>query len=199
VRDPEFPQAVVWTAYYDTPGLLSLGEKINSDYLKRKIRVRWYSDLEGLATGPAFVEAKSRVGNRRQKSRARLEETADEIATWNLQDRRWLGFPLRLQELGIHPRELWQPLMLLRYRRDRFIEPVSRSRVSLDSDIAAVAVNPVFVAGFDRSPLGIAVLEIKGASHELPPGLHAVLRLGARQTAFSKFLALYAHMTRQIF
>ncbi len=43
-RDPEFPAAVVWTIYYDTPGLISLSEKINSDYLKRKIRVRWYSD-----------------------------------------------------------------------------------------------------------------------------------------------------------
>ena len=46
-RDPEFPAAVVWTIYYDTPAFASLGEKINSDYLKRKIRVRWYSDLEG--------------------------------------------------------------------------------------------------------------------------------------------------------
>ena len=62
-RDPEFPAAIVWTIYYDTPALVSLGEKINSDYLKRKIRVRWYSDLEGRVTGPAFVEAKLRVGH----------------------------------------------------------------------------------------------------------------------------------------
>ena len=61
-RDPEFPAAVVWTIYYDTPALVSLGEKINSDYLKRKIRVRWYSDLEGRVSGPAFVEAKLRLG-----------------------------------------------------------------------------------------------------------------------------------------
>jgi hypothetical protein len=199
VRDPEFPQAIVWTAYYDTPGLLSLGEKINSDYLKRKIRVRWYSDLEGRATGPAFVEAKSRIGNRREKARARLEQTADDLATWDLQDRRWLAFPLRLQDLGVHARDLWQPIMLIRYHRDRFVEPLSRSRVSLDSDIAAVAVNPSFVAGFDRSPLGTVVLEVKGTGDELPMALHTLLRLGARQTAFSKFLALYAHMTRRIF
>ena len=62
-RDPEFPSAIVWTIYYDTPALMSLGEKLNSDYLKRKIRVRWYSDLDGHATGPAFVEAKMRVGH----------------------------------------------------------------------------------------------------------------------------------------
>ena len=79
-RDPEFPAAVVWTIYYDTPALVSLGEKINSDYLKRKIRVRWYSDLEGRVSGPAFVEAKFRMGTRRSKVRARLPYPADEIA-----------------------------------------------------------------------------------------------------------------------
>ena len=79
-RDPEFPAAVVWTIYYDTPALVSLGEKINSDYLKRKIRVRWYSDLEGRVSGPAFVEAKLRMGTRRSKVRARLPYPADEIA-----------------------------------------------------------------------------------------------------------------------
>ena len=33
-------------------------------------------------------------------------------------------------------------MMLIRYRRDRFIEPLTRSRVSLDADIAGAAVNP---------------------------------------------------------
>src|SRR6187401_2453917 len=68
-RDEQYPAAVVWTIYYDTPQLLSLGEKINSDYLKRKIRVRWYSDLDGTVSGPAFVEAKLRVGTNRSKVR----------------------------------------------------------------------------------------------------------------------------------
>ena len=46
-RDPQYPAALVWTIYYDTSAMMSLGEKLNSDYLKRKIRVRWYSDLSG--------------------------------------------------------------------------------------------------------------------------------------------------------
>jgi hypothetical protein len=197
-RDPEFPEAVVWTIYYDTPGLLSLGEKINSDYLKRKIRVRWYSGLDGRATGPAFVEAKFRVGNRREKVRAHLSQTADELARWRLQDRRFLEFPLLLQEHGVSARDLWQPIMLIRYRRDRFSEPLTRSRVSLDSDIAAAAVNPTFLAGVDHTALGSAVLEVKGTNDELPVALHALLQLGARKMSFSKLLAVYAHMTRSV-
>src|SRR5687768_12406502 len=167
-RDPKFPSAIVWTIYYDTPALISLGEKINSDYLKRKIRVRWYSDLEGCVSGPAFVEAKLRVGTRRSKERARLPYPAEELATWDLQDLRLLSFPLLLRDKGILGQESWQPLMLIRYRRDRFIEPISGSRVALDTDISAAAANRKFVSATDLSPLATAVFEVKGASDKLP-------------------------------
>ncbi len=137
-RDPQFPAAVVWTIYYDTPALVSLGEKINSDYLKRKIRVRWYAALDGRVAGPAFVEAKLRIGTRRAKVRARLPYPAEDVARWELQDPRLQSLPLLLREHGILGQEAWQPMMLIRYRRDRFVEPVTRSRVSLDAEISDV-------------------------------------------------------------
>jgi len=198
-RDPQYPAAIVWTVYYDTPSLVALGEKINSDFLKRKIRVRWYSDLNGAVAGPAFVEAKLRIGTRRAKIRERLPYPAEEVARWDLQDPRLGAFPLMLREHGVLRQESWIPTMLIRYRRDRFVEPLSRSRISLDSDIAAVAVNPRFLAVSDRSPLGTAVLEVKGVGDRLPPALHSLLPLGIHKSSFSKFLAVYAHMTRQTF
>jgi VTC domain len=197
-RDPEFPSAIVWTVYYDTPALASLGEKLNSDYLKRKIRVRWYSDLAGRVTGPAFVEAKMRLGTHRSKVRARVPYPADEIARWDLQDPRLLGLPLLLREHGILGQGSWQPMMLIRYRRDRFIEPLTQSRVSLDTDIVASAVNPRFQSVTDRSPLATAVLEVKGRCDELPPALRPLLSLGMHKRSFSKFLVVYAHMTRSL-
>ena len=195
-RDPEFPAAVVWTIYYDTPALSSLGEKINSDYLKRKIRVRWYSDLEERVSGPAFVEAKLRVGTRRSKVRALLPYPADEIARWDLQDPRLLTPPLLLREHGVLHQQSWQPTMLIRYRRDRFREPLTRSRVSLDADISASAANPRFVSAPDLSPLATAVLEVKGSGDELPAVLRPLLALGLHKRSFSKFLVVHAHMTR---
>lgn len=196
-RDPEFPAAIVWTIYYDTRALVSLGEKLNSDYLKRKIRVRWYSDLEGRVTGPAFVEAKLRVGTRRSKERARLSYPAEELVAWDLQDPRFLSFPLMLRDKGILGQDSWQPVMLIRYRRDRFVEPLSNSRVSLDTDISAAAVNRTLVSATDHSPLATAVLEVKGASDQLPIVLRSVLPLGLHKRSFSKFLVVYAHMTRR--
>jgi hypothetical protein len=194
--DPQFPAAVVWTIYYDTPALVSLGEKINSDYLKRKIRVRWYSDLEGRVTGPAFVEAKLRIGTRRAKVRARLPYAAEDVATWQLQDARLQGFPLLLREHGILGQEAWQPMMLIRYRRDRFVEQLTHSRVSLDTEIAASAVNRRFLSGMDGTPLASAVLEVKGASDDLPVALRPLLSLGMHKRSFSKFLAVFAHGRR---
>jgi len=197
-RDPEFPAAVVWTIYYDTPVLASLGEKINSDYLKRKIRVRWYSDLEGRVSGPAFVEAKLRLGTGRSKVRARLPYPAEEMARWDLQDPRLLAFPLLLRDNGILHQQSWQPIMLLRYRRDRFVEPLTRSRVSLDAEISGSAANPRFVSAPHLSPLATAVLEVKGSGDELPAALRPLLALGLHKRSFSKFLVVYAHMTRGV-
>lgn len=197
-RDPEFPSALVWTIYYDTPSLVSLGEKLNSDYLKRKIRVRWYSDISGHVSGPAFVEAKLRLGNRRSKARARLPYPADEIATWDLQDKRLLSVPLLLREHGVLDQESWEPLMMIRYRRDRFIDPLTHSRVSLDADISAIAVNPRHVPHIDPSPLATAVLEVKGASERLPATLQSLLPLGIRKSSFSKLHMLYAHATHSM-
>ena len=197
-RDAEYPAAVVWTIYYDTPTLDSLGEKINSDYLKRKIRVRWYSDLDGRASGPAFVEAKMRLGTHRSKVRARLPYPAEDIATWDLQDPRLLTAPLMLREQGVLGHASWQPVLLLRYRRDRFVEPVTGSRVSLDADICGSAANPRFFSAPNLSPLATAVLEVKGSSDELPAALRPLLALGMHKASFSKFLVVYAHMTRWV-
>ena len=66
--DPDFPEATVYTVYYDTPGLRCLHEKLNGDYLKSKVRLRWYRVGER-AGDTAFLEVKMRLGSRREKVR----------------------------------------------------------------------------------------------------------------------------------
>jgi hypothetical protein len=87
-------------------------------------------------------------------------------------------------------------MMQIRYRRDRFIEPLTQSRVSLDADISVAAVNTRLVRVVDSSPIATAVLEVKGRRDELPAVLRPLLALGMHKRAFSKFLVLYAHMMR---
>ena len=197
-RDKAHPAALVWTIYYDTSQLESLGEKANSDYLKLKIRLRWYSEIGRAASGPAFIEAKLREGTRRDKVRVAAPCGAEELATWDLQDPRLRPLPLLLRASGVVLRDVWHPVLLIRYRRDRFIEPVSRARVSLDTEIAAAAVNRRFFSAVDQTPIGPAILEVKGGDEQLPAALRTLLQLGARKRSFSKFLTVYAHARRVI-
>jgi hypothetical protein len=196
--DARFPEAVVWTVYYDTPDLRSLDEKRNSDYLKTKVRVRWYSDLQGVAEGPVFLEMKGRVGSRREKTRVSLPWPAAELAGRSLADPIYRDLPIRLREQGVLADASWQPIVQVRYRRLRLVEPVSGARVSLDDDIAVSAVNPRCVSALNLGPVPVAVLEVKGDTDVLPPRLHPVTQLGARKTSFSKYAAAFQHVRRVI-
>ena len=52
--DPAFPESTIFTVYYDTPALDCLGHKSNSDYLKTKVRLRWYRVADRI-TDSAFA------------------------------------------------------------------------------------------------------------------------------------------------
>ena len=196
--DDEYPSGCVWTIYYDTPGLASLREKVNSDYLKLKIRLRWYSGLDRVPAGPAFIEAKRRVGTRREKVRLELPYTAPDLADWALEDGRLAALPQLLRTKGIALHGIWHPVVLLRYRRERFVEHLSRARVNLDTDIAALALHSGFSSTNTPGPLGFAVVEVKGSHNELPIVLRNLVCLGARKLSVSKFLAIHRHVSRAI-
>jgi hypothetical protein len=183
--DPKYPATVVSTIYYDTPGLQLLAEKLDSDYLKLKVRLRWYGN-PGPRTGPAvsFLEVKNRVGGLRDKARVGTPLPAGWLDTVSLDDPALVRVLELAAPLGIPLPMPLRPVLMLRYSRSRFVEPVSGTRVSLDLDIAAV-----------RGPLGaihggtlpVAVLEIKGGGDDLPRTLGPLAHLGARRTSFSKY------------
>ncbi len=194
--DPDYPSAAVSTIYYDTPALDLLGQKINSDYLKTKVRLRWYSPGRGSTT--AFLEIKSRVGSLREKVRIETSLPAAVVESMSLDDPALVeGLQLAVP-LGVPiPRRLL-PAIRLRYERSRFIEPVSGSRISVDADIEAVRGNRRLVGGAFHQRLPLAVVEIKGAGDDLPRALRPLINLGARRSSFSKYGAAGAAMLRYV-
>ena len=196
--DGRYPDADVWTIYYDSPGFDSLEEKLNSDYLKMKIRVRWYAPPGGPAEGPVFLEAKQRVGNRRDKVRVLLPMTADTLVSRRLDDAVFESLPGRLADKGIMLGGDWQPMLLLRYRRRRFVDPLTGTRLSLDSDIAAVSVNHRHLFTRNLGPLPIAVVECKGLADVLPGHLRPLISLGLRKQSLSKYATLMLQLSRVI-
>jgi hypothetical protein len=195
-----YPPALVVTTYFDTPRFDLLGEKVDSDYLKTKVRVRWYAPLDGGApAGAAYAEVKTRDGATRSKRRVRLEVPAARLAGLPLDRPEWRALlaGLRDEAPGLDP-DL-APVLRLAYARHRFVDPLG-TRLSLDTGIEVRAVNHARLPAPSRpGALGWSVFEYKGHAADLPPHLAPITRFGARLSAFSKYLACYEHVTRQVF
>lgn len=186
---PELPHAdsLVESIYFDGPKLESLSEKLASDYYKTKIRLRWYDGLE-----PVWLEVKRRLGSRREKLRRPVPIDGRELS------RRRLASPLldrvneELASAGLPPPAGLRPALHLTYRRARFHEPSSGLRLALDREIEAREVASWALAFADvRSHLAPrpspALVEVKGASRDLPPALAGLATLGGRRESFSKY------------
>lgn len=193
--DAIHPPGRVTTVYFDTPSLTLLAEKIDSDYLKTKVRVRWYGTIDGRAS-TVFAEVKQRVGSTRAKRRVALDVAAADLARWPLCDPRWPALLASLREaVPTLPARL-APVLCLTYTRHRYVDPALAARVTIDSDVQVTAVNAAMVQGY--APVGIdeVVFEYKSRSFHLPPHMGPIVRFGARRRAFSKYLACYRAVTR---
>jgi hypothetical protein len=195
--EAKHPPARVVTVYYDTPDLTMLDEKVNSDYLKHKVRVRWYAALDGKPlNGPAYVEAKFRVGSRRHKVRIPTRVAAADLDRWPLTRPEWAGLlgPLR-EQIDIEADLM--PVVRLQYVRERFIDPLTGGRVALDSDISLDAVNPLRLSPGRRGRLAVVVMEYKSQAMDMAPHLLRMLQTsGAKKASVSKYLAAYLHSTQ---
>ena len=81
--DDAHPTNTVSSIYYDTPDWRHLREKANGDYLKSKLRVRWYSRESSQSEGKisdlrcAYAELKRKIGSQRKKQRIDVDFDAD--------------------------------------------------------------------------------------------------------------------------
>ena len=81
---------------------------------------------------------------------------------------------------------------------DRFVDPITRARISLDTDITVPAVNHELFDSASPLPLDAAVVEIKGRGSDMPRVLRHLTTLGGRKTSFSKYLACYHHVVNGV-
>jgi hypothetical protein len=189
-RDARYPAAIVSTIYYDTPDLRLLFEKLDSDYLKTKVRLRWYCPIAGAGgAGTSFLEVKSRVGSMREKARVVAPLAPDWLDGAELDDPALAAVVGCASSLGVELPGPLLPALLLRYRRYRFVEPLSGTRVSLDFDIEARRGRPGLFRSGAPAFLDDAVIEVKGESEDLPRVLRPLGHLGIRRAAFSKYAA----------
>ncbi len=190
--DPRYSHNMVHSVYFDTPHLGLYHQKLQSEYLKYKVRLRWYSNEEETSfSDGAFLEIKSKEGVRSRKGRVHLAPDMPAL------QRDPLGAARRLaeDEEGGLEHEVYTelhkltPVCVIRYCRRRFIDMLSGHRIALDHHIGVTHVNPDLRLRDGGRDLDSAVLEIKGRdARSLPPSLYELTTLTrARRDAFSKY------------
>jgi len=194
--DPQYPAGVVNSIYFDTRDWQSLGEKINSDYLKTKIRLRWYAEIDGShPNDQSFAEVKYKIGYKRKKWRIQAPFSGSNLADIDLQNPVLLRIPQLLKSHGIRIDRAHFPVYRIEYKRFRFLEPLHGGRICFDKDIHIPQVNPMAIARQYPLALQTAVFEYKGASTDLPYSLFPLMKLGLRKASFSKYGACFQKLT----
>ena len=189
--DDEFPTNVVHTVYFDSPDLASYEEKANGDYLKAKLRLRWYAQpgeptRVARGTWTAWLEIKLRQGSRGMKRRKRLELPGP--SPLEGLDPEKLGAIVR-EHLG-SPR---RPTCWLSYSRTRLRGPDGMTRLSIDRDLRVEWVASWLPTRPSGAGPRVFVVEVKGPIGVVPPGLSPLIVRHARKRAVSKYALCLEH------
>ncbi len=198
--DPAYPEAIVSSLYYDTPGLISYHEKTGGDFIKTKCRLRWYDPdiADDPARRTAFLEIKHKIGRGRRKSRARVVVDRDWLDTARLDHPRFREILTSdAPSLGEWLPAALVPAAVVRYRRRRFICPFTLSRICLDTGIGLGRVNEGLLPRLGTVELGTIVLEVKDGGAAQIPWLSTLYGAGIRQRSFSKYAACIASLLKE--
>ena len=198
--DPEFPAGIVSSIYYDTYHLNFINEKINSDFIKTKIRVRWYSDLNyNKHSDFSFLEVKFKIGSRREKIRETLSIKGNWLSKVNLSfNKDLIMIPDLLKERGFIVNNQLFPLFQISYKRKRFIEPYTNYRICIDYDIHVPRVSKLFFTNSNSFYINKAVFEFKGSLHNIPSSLYPLTDMGCRKSSFSKYSESFKKLVNHI-
>ena len=187
-RDPEYAGDYINSVYYDTPTLRLLSQKVESEYQKNKVRLRWYGlPDESISPVSAYLEIKQKKGVQRVKNRMKLKVPA----AYLMPGRELFGdltkYALHVADLGWTPMGPLFPMIVVRYYRHRFTEPMTGARISLDSGIRYTRINGVFFPETEPRTLRHCVLEVKSETGDIPPSLMAIKSRINTRDSFSKY------------
>ena len=193
--DKTYHAQTVSSIYYDTLSWRFLNEKVNSDYLKTKVRLRWYSDIVYRHHfNSSFAEVKFRIGPRRKKVRILTTFSGSQIADTALHDAMFSRIPSLLESNHILLGEQFFPAFQISYKRVRYKEPFTGITLCFDYDIGVSRANTFMVPHGHPFALRTAVLELKGDLNEMPAPLFGLVNMGFRKESFSKYYACYRKM-----
>lgn len=186
--DPLYPLNAINSLYFDTPDLDAYYQCLNGDIYKDKVRLRWYDRPDTDHDVKAYIEVKSKTGFNTVKQRKQIlipgAALGDDIVPGG---RIQQEVAKTLPELGyVLPRPM-QPLIVISYRRYRFIDPSSNMGISYDVQIASQMAVGSAAKWAPRLELNATVLEIKSETMTVPEVLRSLRNIQLIWSAFSKY------------
>jgi len=183
--DGQFPDNVVHSIYFDSPDLASYAEKANGDYLKAKLRLRWYAERgerrpKTRVDWTAWLEVKTRTGSRGTKRRKLLRLPGP--SPLGGLDPEALGAVIQ-EHLGSSRR----PTCWISYSRTRLWGPGGLTRVSIDRDLRVEWVARWIPSHWFGATPPVFVVEVKGDTAAVDPALSTLILRHARKRAMSKY------------
>ena len=182
-QDDQYSSNEVFSIYFDNSDLALLMGKASSDFLKTKLRLRWYDNSNQDEKFLCFLELKEKIGSSRKKNRLKITVNKNIYDFLNSTE----FIQIKRQFIQEHCSELsglaLSPHVLVHYKRARLIDKFHQYRISFDTDIKASSF-----LNRRRIHLNQSVFEIKGKGlHELPVNLRNLSHFGLKKAAFSKY------------
>ncbi len=191
IPDPNYPKGKVCSIYFDTPSLYSWKEKLNGDFIKSKLRLRWYEVEEAIHRNSmeAFLELKLKEGTGRKKIRKKI------FLKRGFFDSLLLESPLLKDLILEHLKDFPDyfninifPVISISYIRYRFICPISGARVCLDKEISCDQINSSIFPSLSYIDVKDIVIEIKDKAYiGYLPWIERLYKMGFRISSFSKY------------
>lgn len=167
--DPRFPSSTVSSLYYDTPGLFHFYESRNGDFVRAKVRLRWYEgpfrDIRQKGPDAAvrcYLEVKTKEGALSEKKRTEVTIPSRVLYDDPFSSSQILDLPARVLDLDFRPSGPLLPVLIVEYRRQRYLDTDSQASIAVDADIRCTQVNGTVVPGIPPVYFDVGVLESKG-------------------------------------
>jgi len=196
--DLNFKENIICSIYFDTPDWCFAMEKASSDFLKTKVRLRWYRESSDGTndSSPCFLEFKRKIGSKREKERIEMPFNSTDVFSQIQQQENIDLFEALIKK---HAPEMAnrqvQPRFVVQYKRNRYFEPQSKTRISLDRQIQAYGVSNSTVFIQHAINLPELVLEVKGNCEDLPLALRSIYPGKLKKAAFSKYYESFKLLT----
>jgi hypothetical protein len=97
-----------------------------------------------------------------------------------------LALPDRVFELEYRTSGMLLPMLIIQYRRHRYVDPDSQSGIAVDAEICCTRANQAFIHGMPPVHFDVGVLETKGKNRGIPGVLNPIASY-LTKSPFSKY------------